>query len=67
MTRPAPRVPSPTRWLWDEIARRFGEDAARQLKLDFDEQNRAYHHAKWHDPESPDSSKVRPGRKRLKR
>jgi hypothetical protein len=65
VTRVQPR-PSPHRWLWDEIARRFGDEAARQLKFDFDEQNRAYQHAKWHTPESPWQPRAKPPKKARK-
>lgn len=59
--------PSPYAWLWAEIARRYGDDAANELRDQYNAQNRAYQHEKWHSPESPETSKVRPGRKRLKR
>lgn len=59
--------PSPSAWLWAEIARRYGDDAALELREAYNEQNRLYQREKWHNPESPEASKVRPGRKRLKR
>jgi len=58
---------SPSVWLWDEIARRFGDEAARDLHDGYNAQNRAYQHEKWHTPESPETSKVRPGRKGKRR
>lgn len=67
MSRQPPRVPSPYAWLWEEIARRFGAEAAQQLHEDYLVQQRAYGQKRWHTPESPEASKVRPGRKRLKR
>jgi hypothetical protein len=63
VSRQKPRQPSPYAWLWEEIARRFGDEAAKKLHEDYLVQHRAYGQKKWHSPESPDSSKVKPGRK----
>jgi hypothetical protein len=52
MAAPKPR-PSAYQWLWAEIARRFGEEVAEDLKAGYLAQNKIYSQMKWHEPESP--------------
>jgi hypothetical protein len=58
-----PRRPSASAWLWDEIARRFGSEAAAALHKDYLVTMRAYNHAKWHTPESPWQPRAKPPKK----
>lgn len=61
-----PRRKSPSAWLWEEITRRFGAKAARELHDDYIREHRAYGYARLRTPESPDSSKRVRSKKRRK-
>lgn len=66
VTRQQPR-PSPHAWLWDEIARRYGDAAADELHEAFNAQAHIYNQAKWHAPESPWQPRAKPPPKRGER
>lgn len=46
---------SPQAWLWAEIARRFGDEAASNLHADYLVQSQRYNHRRHHDPPDPTS------------
>lgn len=58
------RPPSPSAWLWAEIARRFGVEAAQRLHADYLEQHRAYGYARHHSPETPPGGRGPRGRRK---
>jgi hypothetical protein len=59
MTRQQPR-PSPYAWLWAELERRFGAEAAAEIKAGYLAQNRVYGQVRWHTPESPWQPRAKP-------
>lgn len=65
MARQTPR-PSAYQWLWAEIERRYGADAAAELKSGYLEQNKIACRMKWHSPESPWQPRAKPPPKRGK-
>ena len=44
---------SPQAWLWAEIARRFGDEAASALHADFLVEWRRYNHRRHNEPPEP--------------
>ena len=44
----SPPAPNPQAWLWAEIARRFGDDAAADLHNAYLVESRAYHQRRHH-------------------
>lgn len=57
-------APNPYAWLWAEISRRFGADAAADLHADYLAESRAYNRRRWHEPPDPTPTRPRATRPR---
>lgn len=55
---------SPTAWLWAEIERRFGGEAARSLRAAYLLKSREYNNKRLYDVPSPATQPRRGGRKK---
>lgn len=56
------QAPSPQAWLWAEIARRFGDEAAAALHDEYMAVFRVYNRRRHHEP--PDPTPAQPRRQK---